>query len=186
MCHYLNVHFQGQRVKSSLSSKGNAAIPQFLHIFKYNTSRLVKPRRQGFKPLPLEVKRRKKGSRIYSRSYIFLGFDLWTLLTEPYKINPHGKKLGVGVCHYFLPRRSIHLRGKYMSRHTDSGGEKCGGAPLAYGAVFQNSPTEKHKKMQNSQAFRLVDTATYHYVFILHHLVEFLRVHLRIRIDHYL
>jgi len=35
-----------------------------------------------------------------------------------------------------------------MSRHTDTGGEKCGGAPLDYGAVFQNSPTETHRKCE--------------------------------------
>jgi len=54
-----------------------------------------------------------------------------------------------------------------MSRHTDTGGEKYDGASLDYGAVFQNSSTVKHRKMRKCHRFHLLDTAIYHYVFIL-------------------
>jgi len=65
---------------------------------------LVNPRRHGLKPLPLEVKRKRgKGARIYSNSYIVLGFNRWTSLAQTYKMKPHGEKLGVGVFHYILP-----------------------------------------------------------------------------------
>jgi len=49
-----------------------------------------------------------------------------------------------------------------MSRHTNTGGEKYGGVPLDYGAFFQNSPSEKHRKNGKRHGFRLLDTAIYH------------------------
>jgi hypothetical protein len=56
---------------------------------------LVKHRRHGLKPLPLEVKRkRSKWAPVYSSSYIVLGFDRWNPLGRTSQNETTWRKVG--------------------------------------------------------------------------------------------